>query len=259
MKRKPYPTDLTDAQWERLEPLLPADKPGGRPREVPLREILDAYWYLLRAGCSWRMLPHDFPAWQTVYSQVRRWKHEGVWQRLHDRLREEARLADGRTIQPSAAILDSQTVKAADNAGHRGYDAGKKTTGRKRHVLVDTLGLVMALVVTVASVQDRDGAKAVLLNARGLWPRLRVVFADGGYTGQLVGWVKQRCGWLLQTVLRPVGSVGFIILPKRWVVERTFGWFVKYRRLVKDYETDVVMSETMIYAAMTHRMLRRLA
>jgi putative transposase len=134
----------------------------------------------------------------------------------------------------------------------------KKITGRKRHVLVDLRGLVLAVVVTAASVQDRDGAKAVLRNVRGLLPRLRVIFADGGYAGQLVAWVKRTCGWLLQTVLRPVGSVGFVILPKRWVVERTFGWFTKYRRLVKDYETDLVMSETMIYAAMTHRMLRRL-
>jgi putative transposase len=134
----------------------------------------------------------------------------------------------------------------------------KKITGRKRHILVDMLGLLLAVVVTPATTQDRDGAKAVLLNVRGLLPRLRVVFADGGYAGKLVGWVKHTCGWLLQTVLRPVGSVGFVLLPKRWVVERTFGWFAKYRRLAKDYETDPEMSETMIYAAMTHRMLRRL-
>ena len=134
----------------------------------------------------------------------------------------------------------------------------KKITGRKRHVLVDLRGLLLAVVVTAASVQDRDGAKAVLLNVRGLLPRLRVIFADGGYAGQLIAWVKRTCGWLLQTVLRPVGSVGFVILPKRWVVERTFGWLVKYRRLVKDYEADPEMSETMIYAAMIHRMLRRL-
>ena len=126
MKRKPYPTDLTDAQWERLEPFLPAGKPGGRPRQIPVRELLDAYWYLLRAGCAWRLLPHDFPAWQTVYSQVRRWKHDGVWPRLHARLVEESRRAAGRPPEPSAAVLDSQTVKAGDHAGQRGYDAGKK-------------------------------------------------------------------------------------------------------------------------------------
>lgn len=126
MKRKPYPTDLTDAQWQCLEPFLPADKPTGRPRQIPLREILDAYWYLLRSGCSWRLLPHDFPTWQTVYSQIRRWKHDGLWPRLHGRLVEESRLAEGRPLQPSAAVLDSQTVKAGDHAGQRGYDAGEK-------------------------------------------------------------------------------------------------------------------------------------
>jgi len=126
MKRKTYPTDLTDPQWECLEPFVPADKPGGRPRTISLREILDAYWYLLRSGCSWRMLPHDFPPWQTVYSQLRRWKHDGLWPRLHARLVEESRLADGRPPEPSAAVLDSQTVKAGDHAGHRGFDAGKK-------------------------------------------------------------------------------------------------------------------------------------
>jgi putative transposase len=126
MKRQPYPTDLTDAQGQRLEPFLPPQKPGGRPRHLPVREILDAYWYLLRGGCSWRMLPHDFPPWQTVYSQVRRWKHDGVWPRLHGRLVEESRLAEGRPPEPSAAVLDSQTVKAGDHAGHRGYDAGQK-------------------------------------------------------------------------------------------------------------------------------------
>jgi len=136
---------------------------------------------------------------------------------------------------------------------------GKKITGRKRHALVDLSGLLLAVVVTAARVQDRDGAKAVLLNVRGLLPRLRVTFADGGYAGQLIGWVKRRRGWLLQTVLRPVGAVGFVILPKRWVVERTFGWLSKYRRLVKDYEADIVMREAMIYAAMMHRMLRRLS
>jgi putative transposase len=259
MKRKPYPSDLTDAEWGYLEPLVPPDKPGGRPRSVPVREILNAYWYLLRTGCAWRLLPHDFPPWSTVYSQIRRWKHDGFWPRLHERLREEVRLAHGRPTAPSAAVMDSQTVKAGNHAGHRGYDAGKKTTGRKRHIAVDMLGLVLAVVVTVASVQDRDGAKSLLLDMRGAWPRLRVIFADGGYAGQLVAWTKQTCGWLLQTVLRPVGVKGFVILPKRWVVERTFGWFIRYRRLVKDYEADLVMSETMIYAAMSHRMVRLLA
>jgi putative transposase len=258
--RTHYPSDLTDLQWDNIEHLF--DKPkrsnAGRRRKYERRHVLDALFYMARSGCSWRMLPHDFPPWSTIYSQIRRWKHDGVWPRLHDRLREEVRLAQGRQTEPSAAVMDSQTVKAGDHAGERGYDAGKKTNGRKRHILVDMLGLLMAVVVTTGKVQDRDGAKAVLRNARGLWPRLRVIFADGGYAGQLVDWVKRHCGWLLQTVLRPVGSVGFVILPKRWVVERTFGWFIKYRRLVKDYEADIVMSETMIYAAMTHRMLRLL-
>ena len=261
MSRKQYPSDLTDKQWQLIQPLIPmktGGKAGGRPPEIELREMLDAYFYLLRGGVSWRMLPEGFPAWQTVYSQVRRWKLDGTWERVHDRLRDECRLAEGRPTEPSAAALDSQSVKSADHPGIRGYDAGKKINGRKRHILVDTLGLLLAVVVTPASKQDRDGAKDVLLAAKGRFPRLRVAWADGGYAGKLIDWAKLVCGWLIVTILKAVGQKGFVVLPRRWVVERTFGWFMKYRRLVRDYETEPEMAETMIRAAMIHLMLRRL-
>lgn len=254
-QRQPYPTDLSDVEWQYIEPHLPAPKPEGRPRVHSLREILNANFYIVRSGCTWRMLPHDLPPWKTVYHYFRLWRKDGTWERINSALRGEVRVAAGREPEPSAAVMDSQSVKTTEPPGVRGYDAGKKVNGRKRHLLVDTLGL---LLMDAASIQDRDGAKLLLEKAKGRFPRLRLIWADGGYTGKLVDWAKTLCHWVLEIVRRSDDVKGFQVLPHRWVVERTFGWLGRYRRLSKDYEGLPESSEAMIYIAMIHLMVRRL-
>jgi putative transposase len=227
-QRQPYPTDLSDVEWQRIQPYLPAPKSGGRPRVHTLREILNAIFYIVRSGCTWRMLPHDLPPWKTVYHYFRLWRKDGTWERINSALRVEVRVAAGREPEPSAAVIDSQSVKTTETPGVRGYDAGKKVNGRKRHLLVDTLGLVLMVVVHAANIQDRDGARLLLEKARGRFPRLRLIWADGGYTGKLVDWVKTLCLWVLEIVKRSDDVKGFQVLPHRWVVERTFGWLGRY-------------------------------
>jgi putative transposase len=256
-----YPTDLADDHWNLLRPLLPARSKTGRP-PTDRRVVVDGILYLLRAGCAWRMLPKEYGPWSTVYGVFRLWVKKGIWERVHDTLRTKVRQADGRQPAPTAAILDSQTIKVGDQGGVRGYDAGKKTAGRKRHILVDVLGLLLGVYVGSADEQDRDGAKTLLGRCIYWYGRLAKIWADAGYAGTLVTWVKAlrpRGRLHLDIVRRLDDAKGFKVLHRRWIVERTFAWFVKQRRLVRDYEARTQHSEAMLHITMIPLMLRRLA
>lgn len=261
---KAYPSNLTRAQYEFLSDLLPEAKPGGRPREVDLWDILNAIFYILVEGCRWRALPGDFPPWQTVYTYFRNWRKDGTWLMIHDRLREWNRIEQGRHKSPSEGCMDSQTVKSAAMVHESvGYDAGKKIKGRKRFMTVDTLGLVLRVLVTAANVPEREGGKKVLKKVKQMGQsvsRLHTIWVDGGFSGpDFLMWVMDVCRWIVQVVLRPEQTKGFVLLKKRWVVERTFGWLMGCRRLVRDYELLPETSETFIYLAMIRIMVRRLA
>ena len=259
MNRQAYPSDLSDTEWRLLEPLLPTPRPGGRPVKYPRREVVNAIMYVLRSGCPWRMLPHDLPPWRTAFHYFRTWRKDGTWERVHQALRERVRTA-GWTTDFSQRGYHRQPEREDDRKrGPRGYDAGKKVTGRKRHIIVDTIGLLLAVVVHPADIQDRDGAKLVINKLAGRFPRLQLIWADAGYAGQLVDWAMSLSGWALEIVRRPRSSHQFEVLPRRWVVERTFAWLGRCRRLSKDYEELPETTEAWIYSAMTRLMLKRLA
>jgi transposase len=251
--------------WEIIQPLLPVRdlRKGGGVRKYADRLVLDSVFYVLRSGCQWRMLPHDLMPWDAAHRWFTKWRRDGTWDRVHDELRRQVRTGAGRDPEPSAAVLDAQSIKTSEGGEARGFDAGKRTTGRKRHVIVDTMGLLLVVAVTSASVQDRAGGRAVLARLAAGFHTVSLVWADGGYANSvdstLLSWARDALNVVVEIVKRTDDVKGFKVLPRRWVVERSFGWLVRNRRLARDYERLTATSEAMIKVAMIRLMLVRLA
>lgn len=253
-----YPSDLTNEEWSILEPMVPPALPGGRPRTADMREVINAILYIGSTGCQWRALPSDFPPMTTVQGYFYAWRDADILEAMNDLLVAVARDLEGRDANPTAGVIDSQSVKTTESGGVCGYDAGKKTKGRKRHIVTDILGLLLVIVVHAANIQDRDGAPDVLKAVGKKFPWLRHIFADGGYAGDKL---RQALDdeWTLEIVKRPSGVKGFVLLPMRWVVERTFAWLGRCRRLAKDWESTVESSTAWAHIASIRLVTRRLA
>jgi putative transposase len=259
--RKPYKTDLTDEQWAIVKPLIPPGKHGGRHREVDIREVLNTIFYQNKTGCQWDLLPHDLLPKSTVHDYFQAWRDDGTLQKLLDALRQAVRIQEGREPTPSAGCIDSQTVKTTERGGERGYDGGKKINGRKRHIVVDTLGLLLVVAVTTAKADDGTAAPKVLEKLTPeKFPRLRTLWGDHKYRNKtLAAWMETEQVWYtIEVKEKPDGRKGFVLLKRRWVVERTFAWLGRYRRNSKDYERQTASSEATIKISAIHMMLNRL-